>query len=211
MTVLIITNEIMKAELLAQPISDELQLHFIKEIKEFDNSWVPDACIDLLYENCQERVIWLNKLNSPLVVINSVVLLLKKNIQENCVRINGWTTFLQRQVIEATASEETLKKIAEQLFDLLGRKIEWVPDIVGFVTPRVISSLINEAFFSLEEKVSTASEIDTAMKLGTNYPLGPFEWAEKIGLLNIYILLDELSKHQIRYRPSTLLKKTALA
>jgi 3-hydroxybutyryl-CoA dehydrogenase len=136
---------------------------------------------------------------------------LKKDIQEKYVRINGWTTFLQRKVIEATASEETLKKDAEQLFELLGRKIEWVPDVVGLITPRIISSLINEAFFSLEEKVSTAGEIDIAMKSGTNYPHGPFEWAEKIGLLNVYTLLNELSKQQLRYRPCALLKKTALA
>jgi 3-hydroxybutyryl-CoA dehydrogenase len=211
MTVLVIADEIMKAELLAQPISNQLHLHFIQQVEEFDNSFIPDACIDLLHDNCQEKYIWLKKLNSPLVIINSVVLLLKKDIQQKYVRINGWTTFLKRGVIEASASEETLKRDAEKLFELLGRKTEWVPDMVGFITPRVISSLINEAFFSLEEKVSTAGEIDIAMKSGTNYPLGPFEWAEKIGLLHVYTLLNELSKQQIRYRPSALLKKTALA
>ena len=40
-------------------------------------------------------------------------------------------------------------------------------------------------FLQLGENVSTRDEIDTAMKLGTNYPFGPFEWAEKIGLKNI--------------------------
>ena len=41
--------------------------------------------------------------------------------------------------------------------------------------------IINEAFLALQEGVSTKEEINTAMKLGTNYPLGPFEWVEKIG------------------------------
>ncbi len=46
--------------------------------------------------------------------------------------------------------------------------------------------IVNEAFFAFGEKISTIEEIDMAMKLGTNYPNGPFEWAEKIGIENIF-------------------------
>ena len=66
-------------------------------------------------------------------------------------------------------------------------------------------------FFALEEKVSTEEEIDVAMKTGTNYPYGPFEWSKKIGLRDIYSLLTALSKEQNRYQPSVLLKQTVLA
>jgi 3-hydroxybutyryl-CoA dehydrogenase len=92
----------------------------------------------------------------------------------------------------------------------LGRKTEWVPDVAGFITPRVVATVINEAFLALEENVSVETEIDTAMKLGTNYPYGPFEWGQKIGLQNIHSLLDALSKEQIRYKPSKLLKEKTL-
>jgi 3-hydroxybutyryl-CoA dehydrogenase len=61
----------------------------------------------------------------------------------------------------------------------------------------------------LNEKVSTKEEIDVAMKLGTNYPYGPFEWSEKIGLKNIYELLFTLSRTSPRYEPAGLLKKVA--
>ena len=71
--------------------------------------------------------------------------------------------------------------------------------------------IINEAFFALQENVSSKEEIDTAMKLGTNYPFGPFEWAERIGLKNIFELLTGLSKTQSRYEPAALLKQQALA
>ena len=70
--------------------------------------------------------------------------------------------------------------------------------------------IINEAYFALEEGVSTKEEIDTAMKLGTNYPYGPFEWAKKIGLKNIFQLLDKLHKTNLRYEPAALLKKEAI-
>jgi len=59
--------------------------------------------------------------------------------------------------------------------------------------------IINEAYFALGDKVSTKDEIDTAMKLGTNYPYGPFEWSRKIGLKNVYQLLSVLSKEDHRY------------
>jgi 3-hydroxybutyryl-CoA dehydrogenase len=69
--------------------------------------------------------------------------------------------------------------------------------------------IVNEAFFALGESVSTMPQIDLAMKLGTNYPYGPFEWSNKIGLKNITGLLNELSKEEKRYQPAKLLLKEA--
>ena len=74
----------------------------------------------------------------------------------------------------------------------------------------MVATVINEAYFTLEEKVSSKEEIDIAMKLGTNYPYGPFEWSKKIGLKKIFDLLTLLAKTNARYEPSPLLKKEAL-
>ena len=65
--------------------------------------------------------------------------------------------------------------------------------------------IINEAWFAFEEGVSSKEEIDIAMKLGTNYPLGPFEWGALIGEKNIYALLKKLSAGNKRYLPAPLL------
>ena len=67
--------------------------------------------------------------------------------------------------------------------------------------------IINEGYFAVEDNVSSKAEIDTAMKLGTNYPYGPFEWAELIGLNNILGLLQKLNLTDTRYQPSQLLMK----
>jgi 3-hydroxybutyryl-CoA dehydrogenase len=83
--------------------------------------------------------------------------------------------------------------------------------VPGFITARVIAMIINEAWFALEEGVSTKEEIDTAMKLGTNYPYGPFEWGKEIGLKNIHALLDKLSKLNPRYSPAELMTKLLIA
>lgn len=83
---------------------------------------------------------------------------------------------------------------------------------LGFHYPRTISMIVNEAYFALGEKLATASDIDLAMKNGVNYPLGPIEWGEKIGLSLIAQLLDEY--HTVtkddRYRLSTHLKLHSL-
>jgi 3-hydroxybutyryl-CoA dehydrogenase len=78
--------------------------------------------------------------------------------------------------------------------------MEWVPDVPGFITARVIAMIVNEAWFALEEGISTKEDIDIAMRLGTNYPYGPFEWGNQIGLENVYALLGKLSKISKRYR-----------
>ncbi|WP_417336463.1 3-hydroxyacyl-CoA dehydrogenase family protein [Halobacteriovorax marinus] len=82
---------------------------------------------------------------------------------------------------------------------------------VGFTYPRVISMIINEAYFSLEDQLARPKDIDTAMKFGVNYPMGPFEWAQKIGHKNILRLLEELYKvtGDPRYRPSQKLRLEA--
>jgi 3-hydroxybutyryl-CoA dehydrogenase len=76
------------------------------------------------------------------------------------------------------------------------------PDIPGMISARVVAGIINEAWYTWEENVSTKEEIDIAMRLGTNYPLGPFEWGERIGLGQIARLLSSLSKQDARYTPS---------
>lgn len=210
MTVLVIANDEIKDELFSHTAKDVIQLTYIQAPAEYVPGKRIDACIDLLFENTSERIGWLNNLQAPLIIINSVITPLK-NIQQDFIRINGWHTFLNRQMMEAAANNTLLKEKAENLFLSLGKKTEWVPDITGLITPRIVAAVINEAFFTLEENVSTEEEIDTAMKLGTNYPFGPFEWSKKIGLQNIYSLLSALSKEQIRYQPSSLLKQKAFA
>lgn len=210
MNVLVMANEWQKEELLNVPINNTIRITWIDTIVDINADETFDAGIDLLFENDPARVEWLKNLQLPLTIINAVTTPLK-DIQQDFIRINGWSTFLKRPVIEAAAINSELKIKAEELFLNLGRKTEWVADIAGFITPRVVASIINEAFFALEEKVSTQQEIDIAMKTGTNYPYGPFEWGKKIGLQHIYSLLTELSKEQNRYQPSALLKQTVLA
>jgi len=72
-------------------------------------------------------------------------------------------------------------------------ELVFVKDEPGFVSARIVAMIINEAYFTWEAGTSSKKEIDIAMKLGTGYPYGPFEWGEKIGLVRIAELLKRLS------------------
>lgn len=81
----------------------------------------------------------------------------------------------------------------------------------GFIFPRTIVQIINEAYFALEEKVASPEDIDRAMKFGVNYPKGPFEWARGKEIF-VKTLLDELFQKtgDHRYKSSKLLNEKAL-
>lgn len=203
MKIAVIANDLLKEEMLSNGIVDDGQVEWMEEIKLAEGT----ACyIDLLYTSTPERNGFLKNLLPAIVIINEVITTLD-TLPENFIRINGWPGFLKRNIVEATARNTEMKNDVEKIFRCFNKKIEWLPDIAGFIAARVISMIINEAYFALDEKVSTKEEIDTAMKLGTNYPYGPFEWGEKIGLEKIYTLLIELAKTNARYEPALLLKK----
>ncbi len=146
--------------------------------------------------------------DSKPVFINMVIeTLFDHDFPANVNRINGWPGFIKNPLWEIVSSEqETVKNI----FKSVNRKVTFVNDEPGFVSTRVISMIINEAFFTFGENISSMEEIDAAMKSGTNYPKGPFEWAKEIGIENIYHLLQKLSEKDNRYFPAPSLQKLYL-
>lgn len=201
MQVVVLASGLQKAELATDGANE---IVWVEDEKDFLRHPSADAIVDLEYVNTPERNEVLARLRPKLVVVNSVTDTLQET-HPSFVRVNGWSTFLSSPLIEAACNDEDTKAKAETVFSLFQKKLQWLPDEPGFITARVVSMIINEAYLSLGEGVSTEEEINTAMKLGTAYPYGPFEWAEKIGLQNIVTLLQTLSKTQRRYTPAELL------
>jgi 3-hydroxybutyryl-CoA dehydrogenase len=195
MQIAVLTNESLKEELMSNAAFQNENIVWVDTVEKFADCSA-DVFIDLVFE--REHLTILSSLLPALIITNSVEETLAE-IHTSFVRINGWPTFLKSTIIEASSLVIGNRKKTEDVFALFNKKIEWLPDEPGFVTPRVIIMIINEAFIALKEGVSTKEEIDTAMKLGTNYPYGPFEWAEKIGIEKINSLLVKLSKQQERY------------
>jgi 3-hydroxybutyryl-CoA dehydrogenase len=202
MQIVVLASDVQKEELLGGHATSDII--WVSDEMEFLNYPDADAFIDFEYINTTERNAFLTRLLPALVIIDSVADTLQET-HASFVRINAWATFLSSPIIEAACRNDEMKKNVEEVFASLNKTIEWLPDEPGFVTPRVVSMMVNEAFIALGERVSTKEEMNTAMKLGTAYPYGPFEWAEKIGLQNIVTLLQKLSAIHARYKPAELM------
>jgi 3-hydroxybutyryl-CoA dehydrogenase len=200
MVIAVIATEDNKREFLKKPIKEDIEIIWIGEKRTFDGVEA-DGYMDLVYESLSVSH---DVVKKP-VFVNSVPRL-GEGLPKNFIRINAWSGFLQRNVIEI-AGDIAIRPGAEKILNNLGWQFKWVPDISGMIAPRIISMIINEAYHALGDEISTKEEIDVAMKLGTNYPCGPFEWSKKIGLRKIYNLLHELSKDDRRYLPAPLLEK----
>lgn len=123
----------------------------------------------------------------------------------------GLPTFLDRPVLEVSLRETKDEVALGTICQKLNTDYKLVHDRVGLVTPRVICMIINEAYVTLEEGTATEADIDLAMKLGTNYPQGPFEWGRKIGLKQVVDLLKAVhadTQHE-RYEICPLLQQAA--
>ena len=78
--------------------------------------------------------------------------------------------------------------------------------VPGFVVPRTISTIVNEAYYALEERIASSGDIDRAMKFGVNYPAGPFEWVRgKEKIVTRLLSMLEAKTGNSRYRPCSLL------
>lgn len=131
---------------------------------------------------------------------------------ERLIGIGLYDTFSKAKRIEIAPSKITdtaILKNAENFLSEAEVNYSVVPDRVGLIFPRIVSMIINEAAQVYSEQIASKEDIDTAMKLGTNYPFGPLEWADRLGVELVYNILAALQRDfgEDRYRPHPLLKE----
>jgi 3-hydroxybutyryl-CoA dehydrogenase len=217
------TGEQRKLDELREIISSEhdLDLSVISNLVNFSPTSLAgyDLVIDLNLDDDPRRLRSYTDLDGKIVIVCSVKVSLAQmsahiNQPVKCilVGINALHTFINRSKVELSF----LKLPDEKRFRPVAKELKWdylvIEDRVGLITPRVITMIINEACYTLHEGTASMPDIDKAMKLGTNYPYGPFEWCDRIGIKDVYETLEAIwnDTHDERYKICPLLKNKYL-
>ncbi|CAM5493602.1 3-hydroxyacyl-CoA dehydrogenase [Streptomyces aurantiogriseus] len=118
--------------------------------------------------------------------------------------------------IALSASQDTSPQALSEaigLFQALGKDVSVIGDVPGMIVARTVARIVDLAHDAVAKGVATEEDIDTAMRLGVNYPLGPFEWSRRLGRSWACSLLDDLHQRDPsgRYAPSLALYRHSYA
>ena len=113
------------------------------------------------------------------------------------------------EIIRGLATSQPTFEATRALAERLGKSTMTAEDFPGFIVNRILLPMINEGIYTLYEGVGGVTDIDTAMKLGSNQPMGPLELADLIGLDTCLAIMEVMHRTfgDDKYRPCPLLKK----
>ncbi len=113
------------------------------------------------------------------------------------------------EIIRGAATSDETYAATKGLAEKMGKTTVTSKDFPGFIVNRILIPMLNEACFALMEGLATAEDIDTAMKLGTNQPMGPLQLADFIGLDTCLYIAEVLHQGlgEDKYRPCPLLRQ----
>ena len=110
------------------------------------------------------------------------------------------------EVVKALETDEETIGCAAEVGRRMGKEVVVIKESPGFITSRINAMIGNEAFYMLQEGIASAADIDKALKLGLNHPMGPFELVDLVGLDTRLSILEYLHKSLgEKYRPAPLL------
>lgn len=217
------TNNILVIAEPNHPFYNEIIKHYeIRGIEEAIASFETyDYVFDLSALRTQKKYYFIKELarTTKAEVITDLSLSWGEWIYNNCSYVKGSLSTLfysPTDTYEYSLKDNNDNKTNDVIlnfFKTLSKKSIFHEELkLSFHYPRVISMIINEAYFALEENLASKTDIDLAMKNGVNYPLGPIEWGNKIGLPLIIELLRELREvtGDARYKISHQLKLEAI-
>ncbi|MFI9546678.1 3-hydroxyacyl-CoA dehydrogenase [Streptomyces sp. NPDC052016] len=118
--------------------------------------------------------------------------------------------------VALSASQDTSPQALSEaigLFQALGKDVSVIGDVPGMIVARTVARIVDLAYDAVAKGVATEEDVDTAMRLGVSYPLGPFEWSRRLGRNWACSLLDDLHERDPsgRYAPSLALYRHSYA
>jgi 3-hydroxybutyryl-CoA dehydrogenase len=113
------------------------------------------------------------------------------------------------EIIRGAQTDDATYATTKALAEKMGKTTVLSKDMPGFIVNRILIPMLNEACFALQENLGTPEDIDTAMKLGTNVPMGPLALADFIGLDTCLYIAEVLQRGlgDDKYRPAPLLRQ----
>ncbi|HET9158314.1 MAG TPA: 3-hydroxybutyryl-CoA dehydrogenase [Myxococcaceae bacterium] len=113
------------------------------------------------------------------------------------------------ELIRGAATSDATYERTRSLAQSMGKTVVTSRDYPGFIVNRILIPMLNEAAYALMEGLGTAEDIDTAMKLGTNQPMGPLQLADFIGLDTVLFIAEVMHRGlgDPKYRPCPLLRQ----
>jgi 3-hydroxybutyryl-CoA dehydrogenase len=172
---------------------------------ELDRSDEDDPSNLPLYAGLKEKAVFVSAVKLSLA---EAIYTTGSKVKCRLFGINALPTFLVQSKWEVSMYRKFETPELQKVMQTLGIDYLPVEDRVGMIKPRVIFMIINEACYTLQEGTATIEDIDMAMKLGTNYPFGPFEWCDKIGIDSVFETLAAMYEDtkDERYKICPLLK-----
>ncbi|MEV0370318.1 3-hydroxyacyl-CoA dehydrogenase [Streptomyces sp. NPDC050636] len=135
-------------------------------------------------------------------------------VHGRCIRFDLSLDYRAATRIALAASEDASEAdLAEAvgLFQALGKQVSVINDVPGMIVARTVAMIVDFALDATARGVATPEDIDTAMRLGVNYPGGPMEWADRLGARWVWDVLDSMHHQNAggRYAPSWALRRRA--
>ena len=127
----------------------------------------------------------------------------------HCIGMHFFNPVHKMKLLEVVRGLETDERTVATVVEVgrrMGKEVVVIKESPGFITSRINAMIGNEAFYMLQEGIASAQDIDKALKLGLNHPMGPFELVDQVGLDTRLSILEYLHKTLgEKYRPAQLL------